>query len=234
MNQILICFFLTGVVAGQSYSITILGFHAADVNQTIHDSGRIEFTTQNRGLIDLIWPANNYYDTRFDPTKFSLISWRKKIRQGTYKPSLSARMDSTGVLVYNENHKVNLSKPAHTIFTMLAMIQSQGPETLDTKWFQYEHEGKVGKARFVWADSSKAWNGQDSILCDHYRLDINIIDSLTSVSKRTDYFMGQIILSEAVREVWVSRVKPKRIIAAKVKTPWFSLWAHIIETKEHW
>ena len=46
--------------------------------------------------------------------------------------------------------------------------------------------------------------------------------------------MGQIILSGVVREVWVSRVKPKKIIAAKVKTPWFSLWAHIIENKEHW
>ena len=234
MNRILIYLFLTGVVTSQSYSVTILGFHAADVNQTIHDSGRIEFTTQNRGLFDLIWPANNYYDTRFDPVNFSLISWKKSIRQGSYKESLSARMDSTDILVYNKSHKVNLSKPALTIFTMLGMIQSKGPETLDTKWFQYEHEGKLGKARFVWADSSKAWNGQDSILCNHYRLDINIIDSLTSVSNRTDYFMEQIILSGVVREVWVSRLKPRKIIAAKVKTPWISLWAHIIETKEHW
>ena len=234
MNRILTCFFLTGVITSQSYSVTILGFHAADVNQTIHDSGRIEFTSQNRGLFDLIWPANNYYDTRFDPVKLSLISWKKSIRQGAYKPSLSARIDSTNILVYNQNHKVHLSNPTHTIFTMLAMIQSKGPETLDTKWFQYEHEGKLGKARFVWADSSKAWNGQDSILCNHYRLDINIIDSLTSVSNRTDYFMEQIIQSGVVREVWVSRVKPKKIIAAKVKMPWISLWAHIIATKEHW
>ena len=137
------------------------------------------------------------------------------------------------VIVYNKNHKVHLSRPTHTIFTMLAMIQSKGPETLDTKWFQYEHEGKLGKARFVWADSSKVWNGQDSILCNHYRFDINIIDSLNRVSKSTDYFMEQIILNGVVREVWVSRVKPKKIIAAKVKTPWISLWAHIIETKEH-
>ena len=72
------------------------------------------------------------------------------------------------------------------------------------------------------------------ILCNHYRFDINITDSLTSVSKYTDYFMEHIILSGVVREVWVSRVKPKKIIAAKVKTNWISLWAHIIETKEHW
>ena len=134
MNQILIWFVLTGVVTSQSYSVTILGFHAADVNQIIHDSGRIEFTTQNRGLIDLLWPANNYYDTRFDPVKFSLISWRKKIRQGTYKQSLSATMDSTGVLVYNENHKVILTNPAHTIFTMLAMIQAKLNNMLSHNW----------------------------------------------------------------------------------------------------
>ena len=140
MNRILTCFFLTGVVTSQSYSVTILGFHAADVNQTIHDFGRIEFTTQNRGLFDLIWPANNYYDTRFDPVKFSLISWKKSIRQGAYKSTLSAKIDSTNILVYNKNHKVHLSRPTHTIFTMLAMIQSKGPDALDTKWFPYEHE----------------------------------------------------------------------------------------------
>ena len=86
---------------------------------------------------------------------------------------------------------------------------------LDTKWFPYEHEGKLGRARLIWADSLNQWSGRDSILCDHYRFDIEITDTTRQV-KTSDYFMNNIIRSDCVREIWVSREIPKNIIAAKV------------------
>ena len=86
---------------------------------------------------------------------------------------------------------------------------------LDTKWFPYEHEGRLGRARLIWADSLNQWSGNDSILCDHYRFDIEITDSTKQV-KTSDYFMNNIIRSDCVREIWVSREIPKSIIAAKV------------------
>ena len=54
------------------------------------------------------------------------------------------------------------------------MVQSRPYHKIDTKWFDFEQEGQIGQARFVWADTSNTWNGQDSVMCDHYRLDINI------------------------------------------------------------
>ena len=52
------------------------------------------------------------------------------------------------------------------------MIQNVSFLEIDTKWFSFEHETQAGRARFLWADSSNVWNGIDSIICDHYRLDI--------------------------------------------------------------
>ena len=70
---------------------------------------------------------------------------------------------------------------------------------------KFEHEGRLGNARFLLADSSKAWNGRDSILCDHYRLDLKIIDTLNKIENSKDYFMKNIIDDSFVRELWVSK-----------------------------
>ena len=234
MKKILFLLFLLSQIFCQSYKIKILGFHTTDVTQIIHDSGKIEFVAQNRGLLDMIWPTKNDYSANYDSKTFNLKSWGKNIQQGTYKNNLFAIIDSNKSLIYNKKQKILISEPVHTIFTMIAMVQSKTYDELDTKWFNYEHEGKLGKARFVWSDSSFAWNGKDSILCDHYRLDININDSLNTILKSTDYFMKYIIKENFVRELWVSKTKRKIIIAAKVKTPWFTLIAQLNSNKEHW
>ena len=72
-------------IIGQNYSISVFGFHACDVIQTISSSDKIEFRTQNRGLFDIIWPANNYYEATFNTRDFSLKKLNKKINQGDYK-----------------------------------------------------------------------------------------------------------------------------------------------------
>ena len=64
--------FVFGSIYCQSYKITVLGYHTTDVTQTIHDSGRIEFNAQNRGLAGMIWPMNNYYRTTYDIQNFTL------------------------------------------------------------------------------------------------------------------------------------------------------------------
>ena len=73
MKQIFIIVFLYTKLFGQNYSISVFGFHACDVIQTISSSDKIEFRTQNRGLFDIIWPANNYYEATFNPKDFSPI-----------------------------------------------------------------------------------------------------------------------------------------------------------------
>lgn len=216
--------------SGQSYSISIFGIPAADVEQTIHDSGKIEFTSQNRGIFDLFWPAKNVYGAIYDSNSFALKSWSKTVKQGEFKQKVSGKVDFLGNLVYDEKTMIKIPKNIYTIFTLLAMVQSRPYHKLDTKWFDFEQEGQVGQARFVWADSSNTWNGQDSVMCDHYRLDLNIKEEEENkLDNRSDYFMEEVLADGVVKELWVSRKKPKRIMRANLKTNWFPISATINE-----
>ena len=201
-------------IFAQDYSISIFGFHAADVSIS-RDSTSSEFQTNNRGIFDLIWPTCNNYKTVFDENNFSIKVWEKTIKQGSDKVKLSGSVTSDGYMKYKEEGGIKIDIETHTVFTILEMAIMMDRKYLDTKWFPYEHEGKLGRARLIWADSLNQWSGRDSILCDHYRFDIEITDSTKQV-KSSDYFMNNIIRSECVREIWVSREIPKSIIAAKV------------------
>jgi len=66
-------------------------------------------------------------------------------------------------------------------------------------------------------------------LCDHYRLDIIIDDDSGKFWEKSDYFMGEIIASGIVRQLWVSRETQKRIIQASIKTMGLPLIALIDE-----
>ena len=222
------CFlFLICVPKSQNYQLTCFGFHTTDIKQYIHESKRIDFEIQNRGLMDMIWPAHNKYITNFDSSTFFLESWEKTINQGAYKNFLSATIDSSQYMLYNNKQKFKINNPLHNIFTMLAMVQSLPSEFIDTKWFNYEHQGKIGKARFLWSDSTMVWNGNDSVLCDHYRMDINIKDSTHTINKTKDYFMDNIYNSTYVKELWVMRNKKRLIVKASAKSPWVTFIARV-------
>jgi len=212
----------------QNYKLTCFGFHTTDIKQIIHEHGEIKYEIQNRGLMDMVWPANNIYSTIYNSKTFSIKSWRKKIQQGTYKSSLKAEVNSNGNLLYDDKQLVELHGPVHTIFTMLAMVQSYSQEQIDTKWIPYEHQGKTGRARFLWSDSLMIWDGKDSILCDHYRMDIDIVDSAYVIKNTKDYFMDNINDISYVKELWVKRGEEKTIIQASAKNNWITLLAQVI------
>ena len=202
------------MVFSQEYSISIFGFHAADVTLN-RDSTSTEFEAKNRGIFDLIWPTSNNYKTVFDKNNYSIKKWEKVIKQGSYKVKISGSITSDSYMKYEEGKVIKIESGTKTIFTFLEMAVMMNKDYLDTRWFPYEHEGSLGRARLIWADSLNQWSGKDSIFCDHYRFDIEITDSTKQV-KNSDYFMNNIIRSDCVREIWVSRKSPKNIIAAKI------------------
>ena len=202
------------MVFSQEYSISIFGFHAADVTLN-RDSTSTEFEAKNRGIFDLIWPTSNNYKTVFDKNNYSIKKWEKVIKQGSYKVKISGGITSDSYMKYEEGKVIKIESGTKTIFTFLEMAVMMNKDYLDTRWFPYEHEGSLGRARLIWADSLNQWSGKDSIFCDHYRFDIEITDSTKQV-KNSDYFMNNIIRSDCVREIWVSRKSPKNIIAAKI------------------
>ncbi len=220
---------LACVTKSQNYEISCLGIHIGDISQKILDNGKIEYEMESAGLVDLIWPTNNSYYTFFDTETFALKSWGKNIEQGLNKFSLSADIDPIDNILHYEKKSIQLKNPIFTIFTILAMIQTQPYEIIDTKWFAFEHQGKLGETRLLWSDSLMLWSGTDSVMCDHYRMDININDSTLSLDSQEDYFMDNIHNENYIREFWVKRGKEKKIVQASFKSEWLTL----IARKDH-
>ena len=209
----------------QEYRLSCFGIHIADIKQSFYEVGEINYEVQSRGITDLIWPTNNNYYTSFDIETFSLKSWGKNVKQGLYRSSLDATVDSIDNVLKYGKESIQTIEPIYTIFTMLAMVQTLPYDTLDTKWFPFEHQGKIGEARFLWSDSSMVWSGKDSTMCDHYRMDINILDSTLSIGGEKDYFMKNIIDENYIKELWISRKKKKEIMKARVKNNWVTFIA---------
>ena len=164
-------------ISAQDYIISVFGFPIAEVKQTRSHHSTISFETRNTGIADLIWPAKNFYSAQFDSASFGIRGWDKKIHQGEFKKKLSANFNpATTELIYGSKNKVQITDKTQTIFTLLAMVQAADYRELDTHWFPFEHEGQLGKARFVWSDTATINYRKNKELCDHYRLDIIIDD----------------------------------------------------------
>ena len=104
-----------------------------------------------------------------------------------------------------------------TIFTLLARVSRQKAKDLDTKWYQMEHEGELFRARLLWADSINVWTGNDSIFCDHYRLDIDSTENKIKILDQTDYFSENITQSNLIKQLWVEKSGEKKIIQASAQ-----------------
>ena len=200
----------------QEYSVEILGISVAEIKQTLN-SDSVIYRIETDGLIDLFYPLENTYYSIFDPKDYGIIEFSKEIDERDLKTKRSAIKDSLNFFKYSSSETVKLNENTKTIFTLLSMIQNLSFLEVDTRWFDFEHETQAGRARFLWADSSNVWNGIDSIICDHYRLDIEIMESGDQNFKEPDVFMKNIIKEEVTREFWVSKEEPKRIIQSVIK-----------------
>ena len=85
-------------IYSQHYNVYVLGLHAADVVQEKVTAGLIKYTTQNRGIFDLIWPASNFYTTNYDTLDFRFINYEKKIEQNSDKNVISGKMNQKVIL----------------------------------------------------------------------------------------------------------------------------------------
>ena len=206
IRKILIIFFfnVNPFCFPQEYSVEILGISVAEIKQTLKTDSVI-YSIKTDGLVDLFYPLENTYYSIFDPKDYGIIKFSKEIDEKDLKTKRSAIKDSLNFFKYSSSETVKLNTDTKTIFTLLSMVQNLSYFEVDTRWFDFEHETQTGRARFLWADTSNMWNGVDSIICDHYRLDIEIMETGNQNFKETDIFMKNIVKEEVTREFWVSK-----------------------------
>ena len=226
-------FFLPVLCVAQDYQIAIFHIPCVSVELDQPGPGKINFRTKTIGIIDLIWPVDNSYNTVYDTTSFGAQSFHKNISQGNFTQKLKFTVDPvSGIFKYDKQIEVRRNPETYTIFTLLARITQASPELLDTYWFPMEHEGKAYKMRLLWADSTKLELNRTSYNCDYYRLDIVPDNSEASlnITDRSDYFSEYIVHPEAVRQIWVEKGgRQRRIIKASVKLLGFTLEAKLNE-----
>jgi len=208
-----LCFWF---IHAQDYKITFLGLPAVDVNMAM-DENKINFSVQTVGLINLIWPTENQYAVTYNSSHFGLLNYEKKIKQGTNKYKLTAKYYPEDSTLHYEQTTLKRVPEIQTIFTLLAQVQKEPIDAIDTKWFPMDHDGQLFSARLLWADTSTITIEDSSIICNHYRLDIKAEEDVTSLHEQSDYFMNNIVAPEAVRQLWVEKSGRRRIIQASVK-----------------
>ena len=120
MKVILIKSVFCIAIFAQEYSISIFGFHAADVSLS-RDSTSSEYQTNNRGIFDLIWPTSNSYKTVFNKDNYSIKVWEKTIKQGSNKVKISGSISSDGYMKYKNEGGIKIDNETQTVFTMLEM-----------------------------------------------------------------------------------------------------------------
>ncbi len=199
----------------QNYELSILGVPFGSLNQK-KEKNSIQFSIKSTNLLEFFLKFDNTYFTTFDTTNYNVMNFKKIIKQDK-KVTSFAKLDSLNNIVYNNKDKIKLPVNSKNFFTLILMIQEESYNLIDTKWFNYEHQGNTGKARFLWADSSFVFYNKDSVLCDHYRLDIKLKKPINSIINNPDYFMDNIIKENNIIEFWVSKETTKRVIASKIK-----------------
>jgi hypothetical protein len=213
LHILFLCFWF---IHAQDYKITFFGLPAVDVNMAV-DENKINFSVQTVGLINLIWPTENQYAVTYNSSHFGLLNYEKKIKQGTNKYKLTAKYYPEDSTLHYEQTTLKRVPEIQTIFTLLAQVQKEPIDAIDTKWFPMDHDGQLFSARLLWADTSTITIEDSSIICNHYRLDIKAEEDVTSLHEQSDYFMNNIVAPEAVRQLWVEKSGRRRIIQASVK-----------------
>lgn len=211
----------------QSYDLTFYGISCGSIVIEQPGAGEINFTTTSTGLIDRVWPFSNHYETRYDTTSYGLRYFKKTIRQSDRRESFIQVWDERKRGFIVERDTIPGQPDSRSIFTLLASVRIEDRERLDARWIAMDHEGRSYRARWLWADSTRLFALGDSLVCDHYRLDIKP-DAKTGKSLAPpDYFMENIIRPEAVRQLWVERHGKKRIIKASFCESFLTLEAMV-------
>lgn len=202
---------LSNFLLSQSYTISVFGYHIADLKRTKPSVNSIDFELQTRGLVDFFYPTKNKYSTNYNNNTFHFTDYNYSINQVDLKENQTSKKGSVDI---NNSDNPDSVKSIFNFVTFLELIKNKKPSEIDTRWFSYESNNIIGEARVIWADSSNVYYDKDSILCNRYRLDVIMPEKANN--KDADYLNNFLSSDKNVKEVWVS-IKSPEIYQIRIK-----------------
>jgi len=219
MNKIILIF-LSAVcfTQAQEYDITIWGFPigTAEMQQDAND--KITFKLKSHEFIDYVFPFDLEYYSKFDKTNYTVIENKKTTELGTEEQKYEAVLKKGNILVYDEKDSIFLDSNTHSLLSLLVKIMNSPVDSIDTKWFNLENEGILYETRLLWNDTTTISINNKNILCNHYRLDLKMLDDDDKIFDKTDYFNELFFDINSIRQIWVEKwQKQQRIIKIAIR-----------------
>jgi hypothetical protein len=219
MNKIvLVIFSMVCLTQTQEYNVTIWGIPIGTAKLQQISDNEISFKIQSHELIDYIFPVELEYYSKYDKNNYTIIENKKTTEQGTEEQNYEAVLKNGNILIYNEKDSIRLEPNTHSLLSLLVKIMNSSVDSIDTKWFTLENDGIIYETRLLWNDSVTVSVDGVDILCDHYRLDLKMLDTDDKIFDKTDYFNELFFDINSIRQIWVEKwQKQQRIIKITIK-----------------
>ena len=209
---------LYGNIRCQKYDVTIWGLHVGTAELQQEKDEDITFILKSNDFIDYILPINLIYYSKFNKNNYTIVETKKTTEQKTEEQNYEAILKSENLLVYNVQDSIHLEQNTHSLLSLFVKLMNSPVDSIDTKWFNLENEGILYKTRLLWNDTTTILINNENILCDHYRLDLKMLDDDKKLFEKTDYFNELFFDINSVRQIWIEKwQKQQRIIKITIK-----------------
>jgi len=215
---------LFGNIRGQEYDVTLWGISIGNAKLQQNTEGEINLTIVSSEYLNYVFPINFEYYSKFDKANYKIIELNKKVEQGKEIFKYRAALNNDNILVYNDRESIELEPNTFSLLSFFIKVMNSQLDEIDTKWFNLENEGILYKTRLLLNDSTKVSINNEDISCDHYRLDLKIINDETKMFEKTDHFNDLFFDINSVRQIWIEKWQKKpRIIKIAIKNSLVSL-----------
>ena len=136
----------------QDYDVKIWGITVGEPKLEQLSENEVSLTIKANDLI------NNYYPLELDLNSkynwnYSVIESNKNVKQGRDKYQYSSKHHNN-VVIYDEKDSIEIKINTHSFLSLLVRIINSPIDAVDTKWFNFENEGIIYKARPLWNDTT--------------------------------------------------------------------------------
>ena len=213
---ILVLFY--GNIRSQEYDVTIWGIPVGTAEIQQDTDEEITLLIKSNEFIDYVFPIDLEYYSKFNKINYSIVKTKKTTEQKTVEQNYEAVLTKENILIYSKNDSIFTEPNTHSLLSLLVKLMNSPVNSIDTKWFNLENEGILYETRFLWNDTTTISIDNDDILCDHYRLDLKMIDDENKIFEKTDYFNELFFDINSVRQIWLEKwQKKQRIVKITIK-----------------
>jgi len=185
------------------------------ISQTTYDGKpveRLQFYTKTKKVFSTFFSVNNYYESLYDPTDFSIQFGKKTIEQPNVKQEITSVYRNSHV-EYSNGKSVSVPPKTHNFFSLLMHIRTLSVDEIRTFHAPVDIEGKLFNASLKYIGEERLPVGDKTLRTDRIEILLSeMTPGQSPVTKLTDIFYWKIGSAEGKRTVWLEKGNRRRIV----------------------